>query len=133
MAATGQNLRRVFSRKGAYDDYYYMHRETGKCETLITEGAFLDNSADVKYIDTLEKRIVYYEAVIRGFCQYIGVKYKAPVVKVSTPQPKPSPKALFRVKVNGKQVGAFSNVDNITELVKTHVEKGEKSICIEKV
>ena len=47
---TGLPKRRVFQReikKGV--DYYYMHRLTGKTETIIIEYGFIDNRLDVNY------------------------------------------------------------------------------------
>lgn len=74
----GQNLRRVFSRKGSSgSDYYFMQRETGSVETLIVEYGFLDSKSD-DVIQLKTKAIVYAEAVVRAYCMYKGIKYTAP-------------------------------------------------------
>lgn len=78
--ATGLPLRRVFSRTMKPGvDYYYMHRLTGKTETVIIEYGFIDNVTDHQaYL----KDSVFYsaaEAVIEGICKKIGVAYKRSV------------------------------------------------------
>ena len=78
--ATGLPLRRVFSRTMKPGvDYYYMHRLTGKTETVIIEYGFIDNATDHQaYL----KESVFYaaaEAVIEGICKKIGIDYKRSV------------------------------------------------------
>ncbi|WP_130807637.1 N-acetylmuramoyl-L-alanine amidase [Senegalia massiliensis] len=75
----GQNLRRVFTKKHPRlkgKDYYYMHRLTGRVETIIIEYGFADSKGDdVSQIKNNWKR--YAEAAVEGICKYIGVEYKA--------------------------------------------------------
>ncbi|WP_368646193.1 N-acetylmuramoyl-L-alanine amidase [Alkalibacterium putridalgicola] len=77
VGATQLPLRRVFSRTMKPGvDYYYMHRLTGKTETIIIEYGFIDNVTDHQaYL----KDDVFYaaaEAVIEGICKKIGIGYK---------------------------------------------------------
>lgn len=77
--ATGLPFRRVFTREmrsGA--DYYFMHRLTGRTETVIMEYGFIDNQQDH---DAYLKQAIFEqaaEAVIEGICQKIGIQYKQP-------------------------------------------------------
>lgn len=88
----GQNIRRVFTRKWGNVDYYYMHRETGYVNTAIVEYGFADNETDTQRIKDHWKD--YAEAVVKGFCEFIGHKYVAPGEAIkSEPAPKQKVKA----------------------------------------
>ncbi|UFJ41262.1 N-acetylmuramoyl-L-alanine amidase [Brevibacillus humidisoli] len=89
LEAVGMPRRRVFTR--AYPgnprlDYYYMHRETGKVETVILEYGFADNPLDAQKIDTDWEALS--EAVVRGFCEHTGKTYRPPSGS-DTPAPNP--------------------------------------------
>jgi hypothetical protein len=75
LARAGQNVRRIFSRKGSSgSDYYYMHRQTGSVSTNIVEYGFLDSKGDdVRQLKT--DQIRYAEAVVKAYCQHFGFKY----------------------------------------------------------
>lgn len=93
IAKEGQNIRRVFTRKGdSGDDYYFMHRQTGAVETIIVEYGFADSKQDD--VEQLRKNWERYaEAAVRAFCKHIGKHYVGPAVqKVEPPAPKPEPK-----------------------------------------
>ncbi|MBO8161346.1 MAG: N-acetylmuramoyl-L-alanine amidase [Thermosipho sp. (in: Bacteria)] len=73
----GATKRRVFCKSLPYNpkkDYYYMHRETGKVQTVIVEYGFASNEEDTKKI--LNHWKDYAEAVIRAVCRYIDYDYK---------------------------------------------------------
>lgn len=75
----GAKRRRVFCRKHPDhpgQDFYFMHRLTGKVETVIVEYGFADNENDKKKISVLWR--VYAEAVLRAVCQYKGWNYTPP-------------------------------------------------------
>jgi hypothetical protein len=77
--ATGLPFRRVFTRemsKGV--DYYFMHRLTGKTETVIVEYGFIDNKQDNEMYQRREIFQQVAETVIEGICQKIGVTYTVP-------------------------------------------------------
>lgn len=77
--ATKLPLRRVFSREMKPGvDYYYMHRLTGKTETVIIEYGFIDNVSDHQAY--LQDSVFYAaaEAVIEGICKKIGIGYQRP-------------------------------------------------------
>lgn len=73
-AKTGQNLRRIFSRKGANGDYYAIIRETNM-PAVITEFAFLDTS-DFEAVDTHEELMREALAIVKGICSHIGKPYE---------------------------------------------------------
>ena len=58
---------------------------------------------------------------------------KAELDKLNKPAQQPTPTSnIYRVIVNGTQIGAYGNVDNIANAVKEQVKKGVKTISIEK-
>lgn len=75
--ATGLPFRRVFTREmNSGVDYYFLHRLTGRTETVIMEYGFIDNKQDH---DAYLKKALFEqaaEAVIEGICQKIGLQYK---------------------------------------------------------
>ncbi|WP_423188954.1 N-acetylmuramoyl-L-alanine amidase family protein [Alkalibacterium sp. f15] len=84
VAKTGLPKRRVFKReikKGV--DYYYMHRLTGKTETVILEYGFIDHPTDFNhYADNTQFQLAA-EAVIEGLCLATGHVYRQPEAGVS--------------------------------------------------
>ena len=73
---TGLPLRRVFTRKiGAGVDYYFLHRLTGRTETVIMEYGFIDHELDHEYYQQEASFIRAAEAVIEVVCEKIGLKY----------------------------------------------------------
>lgn len=77
IVSTGAKKRRVFCKKHPTrkkQDYYYMHRDTGKVQTVIVEYGFASNANDTQKI--LEHWKSYAEAVVRAVCIYIGYPYK---------------------------------------------------------
>lgn len=82
--ALGQNSRGVKTRINNSDgkDYYGFIRET-KCPAVIVEGAFIDNSADVQFIDTIEEQKALGVAIAHGVLKYLEIDVK-PVVDYGT-------------------------------------------------
>lgn len=77
VASCGMNFRKVFSKKGSGGkDYYFMHRETGSVETVILEYGFIDNASDAQKLKDNWK--TYAEAVVKAFCECVGVSYNLP-------------------------------------------------------
>lgn len=74
---TGMSRRRVFSKKNTWGkDWYYMHRNTGKVETIIVEYGFADYKPDADFINKNWKKMC--EATLKALCIYLGRKYRAP-------------------------------------------------------
>lgn len=85
---TGLPLRRIFTRemrKGV--DYYFMHRLTGKTQTVILEYGFIDNEKDFAYYSKDENFISAAEAVIEVICKKLGYTYKKPSQKTDSSAP----------------------------------------------
>ncbi|MDG5789841.1 N-acetylmuramoyl-L-alanine amidase [Evansella sp. AB-P1] len=73
---SGFPLRRVFQRKGANGDWYFMHRLTAPVETIIIEYGFLDNKTDFQKLERKEFRKSLYEAVVKVICTHFQVRYR---------------------------------------------------------
>ena len=102
----------VFSKRNSKGkDYYYMHRETGKCRVTIVEYDFVDGPQSEKIKDK-EYREGMYECVIKAVCKRHGIEYKLPVEEKGV---------LYRV-----QVGAYTIKKNAEKLLKDLADKGFK-------
>lgn len=106
----GQPLRRTFSKKGKNgSDYYFMHRDTGKVETVIVEYGFLDNARDFTRLKDRNYRIALAEAVV----QVIAKRFqKQPIT------------AKPNVRLYTVQVGAFNQKENAEKLMHELKSKG---------
>ncbi|EXJ23351.1 N-acetylmuramoyl-L-alanine amidase [Alkalibacterium sp. AK22] len=85
VSATGLPLRRAFSReikKGV--DYYFMHRLTGRTETVIIEYGFIDNREDHQLYLNEDVFTAAAEAVIEGVCSKVNILYQSPAARVKT-------------------------------------------------
>lgn len=72
-------LRRVFNRDISPGvDYYFLHRLTGRTETVIIEYGFIDHPMDHAYYKNQKQFYTAAEAVIAGVCQKVGIPYKEP-------------------------------------------------------
>lgn len=106
-------LRRVFSRKGSDGrDYYFIHRLTGKTESIIVEYGFIDNKADHDYYANMTNFFQVAESVVKVWCEVLGVTYKERVKK----EPK---RTIYKV-----QVGAFQNKSSAESLAKKLIADG---------
>lgn len=77
--ATGLPFRRVYTREmGKGKDYYFMHRLTGRTETVIIEYGFIDEQQDNTFYQKNAHVQAAAEAVIEGVCKKVGVPYRAP-------------------------------------------------------
>lgn len=109
--ATGLPLRRTFSReikKGV--DYYFMHRLTGRTETVIIEYGFIDNREDHQAYMNNEVFRAAAEAVIEGICLKTGVTYKTPLKEIK-------PESMQTNKVSQKKAIKASSVSTINRKV----------------
>ncbi|ASK63691.1 N-acetylmuramoyl-L-alanine amidase [Virgibacillus phasianinus] len=80
LKASGQNIRRVFTRilpSNPRLDYYFMNRNTGNVTTAIIEYGFADSTKDdIQQLQSNWRE--YAEAVVRGFCLYTSHDYAPP-------------------------------------------------------
>lgn len=74
--AIGQNSRGVKMKlNNRQQDYYGFIRET-YCPAVIVEGAFIDNAADVQFIDTVEEQKALGVAYAKGILKYFGIEWR---------------------------------------------------------
>lgn len=87
---------------------------------LLTELGFCDNVSDMDKWNT--------EKIARAlFYGITGVQYTGPAPTNTTSG------SIYRVFVEGKQIGAYGKVDNILNVAKEQLNKGTKEIIIRKV
>lgn len=75
----GQVMRKVYQRRlpeNPNEDYYYIIRETTPTEAILVEYGFIDNSADLKKLQSnLDS---YAEGVVKAIAEYAGFNYTPP-------------------------------------------------------
>lgn len=101
---------------------------------ILTEGAFMDSTSDIKVLRDDDKLKAAGVAIAEGVADYLDLKKKT----ISKPEPKPvtpsKPKDdLYRVKIDGKQVGAYADDDNVLAQVKKALKDDKKKIELERV
>lgn len=92
-------------------DYFEFIRETD-APAILVECCFID-STDIKFVNTKAKQKAMGEAIAKGICEYLNVKYITEQTTVKAPA------KLYRV-----QVGAFAEKENAENLLKQLKEKG---------
>lgn len=106
----GVKSRGVKTKKGSSGkDYFEIIRET-EAPAILIECCFIDSVVDFQFINTKEKQKVMGEAIAKGICQYLNVKY----ITEKTTDSK-----IYRV-----QVGAFTDKSNAENLLKQLKDKG---------
>lgn len=79
----GMPIRRIFSKEGSNgNDYYYMHRLTGKVETLIIEYGFLDSATDRKKLNVRSFRFQLAEEAALAAVRYLKGDLNRPLYLV---------------------------------------------------
>lgn len=79
IGATGQSMRRIYQRRLPTDnskDYYFIHRNTGSTEPVIVEYGFIDDEANIDFLNNNYKQLA--EAVIKAIADYKGFPYVLP-------------------------------------------------------
>ncbi|MFC0235484.1 N-acetylmuramoyl-L-alanine amidase family protein [Fictibacillus phosphorivorans] len=106
-----------------------------KCVAALIEAAFMDNHEEAELLKTETFRVECATEIAQAVCEYYGITFK-PYQKLE-PKPitpiKQGNKVLHRVIVNGKQIGAYDLVTNISKQVEDAIKSGAKEIKIEKV
>ncbi|WP_257349642.1 N-acetylmuramoyl-L-alanine amidase family protein [Pseudalkalibacillus decolorationis] len=110
-----------FRNRGEKEANFHMLRESAM-KAVLTENGFIDNSGDAAKLkmDTFLDKIARGHAV--GFERAFNLE-KKPVI---------SPDDLHRVIVDGRQVGAYGNDQNVLDAVERHLNTSNR-IVIEKV
>ena len=116
-------FRRTFSKKNeANTDWYFMHRLTGRTETVIIEYGFLDNKADFDYYKNEENFKQAAEVVVKVICEQIGKAYHPPKQTIKS-QANQGNLPIYRV-----QVGAFHKKENADKQVQQLKKAGFDAI-----
>lgn len=105
----------------------YQVIRTTNCPAVLIEHGFISSPHDASLLkrdDFLQAQAVAIVDGIKEFAQYIA--------------PAPGQTAeilgeLYRLRVDGDQIGAYRNADNIATLAKNHIQQGAQQIVIERV
>lgn len=103
-----------------------------KMPAVLTENGFIDTAADAAKLKDPAFIKKLGRAHAEGLAKALGLKKKATPKPDPKPAPKPEPtpgpgpisSKLIRVKVDGKQVGAFAEQTNAVNMVKKHAKAG---------
>ena len=111
---------------------FHVLRES-KPPAILTENGFIDTAADAKKLKDSAFIKKLGRAHAEGLAKALGLKKKATAPKpapkpdpVPSPGPGPGSGKLIRVKVDGKQVGAFAELKNAVGMVEKHVKPGSE-------
>lgn len=133
----------VFSKKNASgQDYYYMHRLTGKTVTVIVECMFLD-SPEERDINKLNVEKIA-QGIANGFKKFANIPVIANPPKVDIPvveAPKENPRTIkasgsfvhvFETTKNMKvdvDLGTRFKLEKVSTIVQNKLNKGEKIVA----
>lgn len=101
-------------------DYYFMHRETGKCRTTIVEYDFVDGKNNSK-LKNKDYRVGMYECVVKAICRDEKIKYVPPNTKTEDSDNS----TYFRVVA-----GSYKDRKNAENQQKKLKEKGFDSFLV---
>ncbi|MGB4385885.1 MAG: N-acetylmuramoyl-L-alanine amidase [Caldicoprobacterales bacterium] len=108
--------------RGVKTNNFYVLRHT-KIPAILCECGFMDNLEEAKLMLDEKHQQKVAEAIAKGICSYLGVKY------VPKPEPKPQPKpagnVLYKV-----QVGAFAQRENAERLANELKKKGYSTYIV---
>lgn len=109
-----------FKNRGVKEGTYYELKNT-KMNAFILECFFVEATEDV----ALYKRLGA-DAIGKAIAEGVANK-------TITTTPPTQAKTIYRVVADGKQIGAYSDLQNVTSNVSTAISKGAKNISIERV
>ena len=116
IGSEGQITRKYYQRRLPEDtskDYYFIHRLTGNTQPLLIEYGFIDNSNDLRKLQS--NLLNYGEAVVRAVANYIGVPYVAPDGSTSNSYVVQSGDTLYSIASRfGVTVNELKNANNLT-------------------
>lgn len=104
---------------------FHVLREFRGASVLLEHG-FIVNNKDADLLSNSAFIMQQAHAIVEGIASYLGVSKQA-----DTPSKKPD--GLYRVSVDGTQVGAYGVSDNIINQVERALASGKRSIHVEKV
>ncbi|ALY08052.1 putative N-acetylmuramoyl-L-alanine amidase [Exiguobacterium phage vB_EauS-123] len=112
-----------------------------KMPAILVEGAFMDSTTDIVKLrdDNVLRRAG--EAIAEGVAEFLALSKKpqpvAPKPVAPTVRPTTNPEAakvdVYRVRVDGTQVGAYGNPKNALDEVEKALKAGKKKVELERV
>lgn len=108
-----------------------------KMPAILTEGGFMDSTTDIKVLRDDNKLKAAGVAIAEGVADYLGLSKKSKSAAPKPVKPASKPEAarvdVYRVKVDGKQVGAYGNPKNALEEAEKAIKDGKKKVELERV
>ena len=101
---------------------FHMVREF-KGAAVLLELGFIKNKVDSQYLKSDRFLSSLALRIGDGIATYFGVTKDSPG----------KPRKLYRIIINGRQVGAYGNSDNLIREVEKAVEAGEKTINLQQI
>lgn len=126
------------TNRGKKKANFWVVRKTNM-KAILLEILFISNKKENSLLRDSKFKQACAEAIAAGIAEVEGLKKKVTAPKPKPdpkPAPKPAPKPgkdLHRVKVDGKQVGAYKEDKNVVDAVKQGMKKNPDKIQIEKV
>lgn len=112
---------------------FHMVRESNM-PAILTEGGYMDSLIDIKALRSSVKLTNAGVAIADGVAKFLGLKLKATApAKPAAPKPSVSEKDMYRVIVDGKQVGAYESDKNVLDQVEKQLKANKKDIRLERV
>lgn len=105
-------------------DWFEFIRET-EAPAILVECCFIDNANDYEFVNTAAKQKIMAEAIAKGICEYLNVKYITEAPKPTTTTETTNTDKLYRV-----QVGAFKDVNNAKALQQKLKAAGYEAIIV---
>lgn len=122
--------------RGLVQQNLYVTRET-KMPAVLFELGFMDNNREALLMISTAFQKECAQELAKAVCEFYGVKY---VAATSKPDPKPVVPSkpaqkddIYRVIIDGKQVGAYADDRTTVELVRRAVIEDKKEIKLERV
>lgn len=112
--------------RGKKQANYQVIRMTN-CPSVLIEHGFVSNPHDASLLKRGDFLKAQAQAIVDGLVQFISdtVEDTPPVIA--------SNQVAYRVRVDGEQIGAYRNAENIAALAKNHIQRGAQQIVIERV
>lgn len=108
-----------FNNRGKKRANFHMLRES-RMDAILTENGFIDNKADADRLKQPSTLDAIAQGHVNGFVKIFGLKKK------------PTNDPIYRVIVDGKQIFALREKENIIRQLNTHIGKA-KEIRLERV
>lgn len=106
-------------------------RETSM-EAVLVENLFIDDSAEAKLLKDSAFKLAIAKAQAVGIANHLGLKKKTVAKPAPAPAPAPAKKGgLTAVIVDGKQIGAYGDVNNALAQVEKYIKTAKKIVIEE--